>query len=95
MLFQSRLLTLLIFNKYDGFQVAQRLSLTPYTIEIIPAIDHGGYVARIRELDGCFTQADTWEELILMIQDVKTAWLESALDHGMTIPEPAGGFSTI
>jgi len=32
----------------------------PYTIEIIPDEDEGGYVARISELPGCLTQADTW-----------------------------------
>jgi len=38
----------------------------PYTIEIIPDEDDGGYVARIRELPGCITQADTWDELLQM-----------------------------
>jgi antitoxin HicB len=60
----------------------------PYTIDIIPDEDEGGYVARIRELPGCLTQADTWEELLFMIEDAKRAWLESALKHGDAIPEP-------
>lgn len=65
----------------------------PYTIEIIPDEDEGGYVARIRELPGCLTQADTWEELLSMIEDAKRAWLESALKHDEDIPEPVGAFS--
>jgi antitoxin HicB len=65
----------------------------PYTIEIIPDEDDGGYVARIRELPGCLTQADTWEELHEMIDDAKRLWLESALAHGDSIPEPLGVFS--
>jgi len=65
----------------------------PYTIEIIPDEDDGGYVARIRELPGCITQADTWEELQTMIADAKQIWLESALEHGDPIPEPLGMFS--
>lgn len=65
----------------------------PYTIEIIPDEEDGGYVARVRELSGCLTQADTWDELLLMIEDAKRAWLESALDHGDPIPEPLGVFS--
>ena len=58
----------------------------PYTIEIIPDEDDGGYVARIRELPGCLTQADTWEELHEMVEDAKRLWLESALAHGDAIP---------
>lgn len=65
----------------------------PYTIEIIPDEDDGGYVARIRELPGCITQADTWEELQTMIADAKQIWLESALEYGDPIPEPLGMFS--
>lgn len=58
-----------------------------YTIEIFPS-EEGGYAARIRELPGCLTQADTWAEIDAMIQDAKQAWLETALERGMTIPEP-------
>lgn len=66
----------------------------PYTIEIIPDEEDGGYVARIRELPGCLTQADTWEELFLMIEDAKRLWLESAIAHNELIPEPLREFSS-
>ena len=65
----------------------------PYTIEIIPDEDDGGYVARVRELPGCLTQADSWEELHNMIEDAKRGWLESAIEHDGVIPEPLGVFS--
>lgn len=39
----------------------------PYTIEIIPDTEEGGYVARVKELRGCVTQAETWDDLLLMI----------------------------
>jgi antitoxin HicB len=65
----------------------------PYTIEIIPDEEDGGYVARIRELPGCLTQADTWEELSLLIEDAKRLWLESAIAHNGPIPEPLSEFS--
>jgi antitoxin HicB len=64
----------------------------PYTIEIIPDEDDGGYVARIRELPGCLTQADSWDELQAMSAAAKRLWLESALAHGDPIPEPLGVF---
>lgn len=65
----------------------------PYTIEIIPDSDEGGYVARIKELKGCVTQAETWDELDTMIQEAKEGWLEVALEYGHSIPEPTGEFA--
>ena len=60
----------------------------PYTMEIVPDTEDGGYVAWIKELEGCITQADTWDELLSMIDDAKRLWLEVALEQGRTIPEP-------
>ena len=59
----------------------------PYTVEIIPDPE-GGYVAKVLELKGCITQADTWEELECMIEDAKRVWLETALEEGVEIPLP-------
>ncbi len=59
----------------------------PYTIEVIPDRE-GGYVAKILELHGCITQADTWEELEEMIEDAKKAWIQTALEEGIEIPLP-------
>jgi predicted RNase H-like HicB family nuclease len=60
----------------------------PYTIEVVPDKEAGGYVAWIKELSGCITQADTWQELEFMIEDAKRGWLEVALEHDDPIPEP-------
>ena len=60
----------------------------PYTIKIIPDTEDGGYVAKVVELDGCITQADSWEELKEMIEDAMRCWLESALEDGDEIPLP-------
>lgn len=59
----------------------------PYRIEIHPAIE-GGFVAAIPDLPGCITQGDTQEETIQMIEDAKKAWIETALEEGIEIPEP-------
>ena len=59
----------------------------PYTIEVIPDPE-GGYVAKVVELEGCITQADTWEELKEMIEDAKRSWLEVAIEEGFEIPVP-------
>lgn len=67
----------------------------PYTIEIIPDMQAGVYVARVKELRGCVTQAETWDELIRMIQEAKEGWLEMALEFGDDIPEPVGEFALV
>lgn len=58
----------------------------PYTLEITP--DSGGYVIAVRELVGCFTQVDKWEEIPAMIEDAMRLWIELALERGRPIPEP-------
>ncbi|MBM7854320.1 putative RNase H-like HicB family nuclease [Desulfohalotomaculum tongense] len=63
------------------------LSLT-YKIVLHPA-EEGGYVAEISELPGCLSQGETKEEALEMIEDAKIAWIETALELGREIPEPA------
>ena len=67
--------------------VEQYLEL-PYTIEVIKdeSDDYSGWFARVVELPGCMTQADTFEELSGMIEDAMRAWIESALDDGERVP---------
>jgi antitoxin HicB len=62
----------------------------PYTIEIIREEDeeNPGWVARVVELNGCITQADTFEELGEMIEDAMRVWIEVALEDDLPIPEP-------
>jgi antitoxin HicB len=70
-------------------QIEQYLTL-PYTIEVTRDEGEGysGWFARLVELPGCMTQADTFEELGEMIQDAMRAWIVTALENGQTIPEP-------
>ncbi len=64
----------------------------PYTIEIVhhprPETGVGYWFARVRELPGCMTEAESFESLEAMIQDAMTTWLEDALNDGEVIPEP-------
>lgn len=62
----------------------------PYTIEIMREDDpeNPGWVARVVELPGCITQADTFDELDDMIADAMRGWIEVALADGIPIPEP-------
>jgi len=69
--------------------IEEYLSL-PYTVEVYRDDSDGevGYVARVVELPGCLTQADTFAELEEMIQDAMRAWIETAIENGQMIPEP-------
>ena len=62
----------------------------PYTIEVTKdeSEEYSGWFARVVELPGCMTQADTFEELSAMIEDAMRAWIESALEDGESIPLP-------
>lgn len=60
----------------------------PYTLEIIPDPEQGGWFVKIKELKGCMTQADQWEDILPMIEEAKMLWLEVMLETGKPIPEP-------
>ena len=62
----------------------------PYTIEIFrePDEEIPGWIARVVELPGCFTQADDFEELSEMIEDAMRGWISVALEDGDEIRLP-------
>ena len=59
----------------------------PYTIELTPDED-GFWFAEIPLLEGCMTNGSNREDALVMIDDAKRAWLETALSLGVPIPEP-------
>ncbi len=58
----------------------------PYTIEVIP--DEGAWFVQIKELPGCMTEVDKWDEILPAIEDAKRLRLELALERGRPIPVP-------
>ena len=56
--------------------------------EIIVKPDEDGFVAYIPELPGCITQTDNLQDVLPMLSDAKKAWLETALNGNLDIPEP-------
>jgi len=58
----------------------------PYTIEIIP--DDGAWFVQIKELSGCMTEVDAWDDIYPAIEEAKRLWIELALERGRLIPEP-------
>ncbi len=59
----------------------------PYPIELIPDED-GYWFARIPLLEGCMTNGNSREDALLMLDDARRLWLETALQLGKAIPEP-------
>jgi antitoxin HicB len=64
----------------------------PYPIELIPD-RNGVWFAAIPLLKGCITQGDSREEALLMLDEAKELWLETALEEGIPIPEPIGAIA--
>jgi len=60
----------------------------PYKLEILPDNDEGGYAAKYPDLPGCITCADSLDELMSNAKDAKKAWLEAAIEDGLSINEP-------
>jgi antitoxin HicB len=63
----------------------------PYTIEIIrddSDPEHPVWFAQVKELPGCMTEADTWEQVQEMIRDAQAGWIDVRLPKGLPIPEP-------
>jgi len=68
----------------------ERYEGLPYTVIVEQWDDGKGpyWVARIAELPHCLIHADTPEQAIREIQEVKTDWIRSNLARGLRIPEP-------
>ncbi len=60
----------------------------PYTLEIIP--DGEAWFVSVKELPGCMTEVDEWDEVLPAITEAKHLWIELALERGRPIPEPQG-----
>ena len=52
---------------------------------IVHKAEEGGYWAEVPELPGCYTEADTLDELNAMLKDAITGYLEVA-DEGSLEP---------
>lgn len=59
----------------------------PVTFETAP---EGGYFVQIEDLPGCYSQGETIEEAMEMIEEARQLWLESAYEDGLDIPLPRG-----
>ena len=60
----------------------------PYRMEIVEDKEEGGFVVSFPDLPGCITCGETVESAVANAMDAKKAWLEAALEEGLTIHEP-------
>ena len=60
----------------------------PYRMEIIEDKEEGGFVVSYPDLPGCITCGDSIQSAVTNALDAKKAWIEAALEEGLSIREP-------
>ena len=61
--------------------------MTHYRFSVIIEKDKEGYFASCPELQGCYTQGETYEEVIENIKDAIHLHVEDRLEDGEEIPQ--------
>jgi predicted RNase H-like HicB family nuclease len=59
-----------------------------YRFSVIIEKDRDGYFAFCPEIQGCYTQGDTYEEALENIKDAIHLHVEDRLESGEEIPQP-------
>jgi len=62
--------------------------VTDYHINVFWSDEDQAWVADIPDLRHCSAVGATPQEALSEVLEAKTAWLESASDHGDPVPEP-------
>lgn len=62
--------------------------MTNYRFSIVVEKDDDGYFASCNELQGCYTQGETYEEVLENIRDAISIHVEDRLESGEEIPQP-------
>jgi predicted RNase H-like HicB family nuclease len=76
--------------KGDKMNLNEYMKL-PYNIIIRHVQDASGeyYFATVLELDGCMSDGATFDEAYVNIKEAMEGWIETKLQHGYPVPEPA------
>jgi predicted RNase H-like HicB family nuclease len=61
--------------------------MSVYKFSVIVERDSNGYFAFCPELQGCYTQGDTYEEVMENIRDAIRLHLEDRIESGEDIPQ--------
>ncbi|MBI2842222.1 MAG: type II toxin-antitoxin system HicB family antitoxin [Armatimonadetes bacterium] len=59
-----------------------------YRFTVVVEKDEDGYFAFCPELQGCYTQGETYEEALANIQDAIRLHVEDIIESGDTVPQP-------
>jgi predicted RNase H-like HicB family nuclease len=62
--------------------------MSSYRFSVIIEKDKDGYFAICPELQGCYTQGDTYEEVIENIRDAIRLHIQDRIESGDEIPQP-------
>jgi predicted RNase H-like HicB family nuclease len=73
-----------------GIMKAKEYLELPYHIVIQHLNDESGsyYFATVRELDGCMSHGDSYEEAFRNIHEAMEGWVETKLEGGFPVPAP-------
>ena len=59
-----------------------------YKVSVVIEKDEEGYFAFCPELEGCYTQGETYEEVLENIKDAIRLHITDRLENGEQIPKP-------
>ncbi len=59
-----------------------------YRVSVVIEKDEDGYFAYCPELQGCYTQGETYEEVLENIRDVVKLHIEDRIKDGEEVPRP-------
>lgn len=62
--------------------------MNTYRFSVVVEKDQDGYFAFCSELQGCYTQGETYEEALENIKDAIRLHVEDRLEAGEEIPQP-------
>jgi len=60
----------------------------PFKVESISEKDGGGCVITYPDLTGCMSDGETIEETLLNGEDARKAWIQTAFEKSIIVPEP-------
>ena len=72
--------------------MSDRLPLEHYLALEYPYIvvpDDGSFFIKFPDLPGCITQVEDPAEIADMAEEIRTLWIETTYEDGMTVPEPS------
>ena len=65
------------------------IAVMRYPIAIEPGTDRKAFGVVVPDLPGCFSAGDSLDEAISNVEEAIDAWIEAALDDGMSVPAPS------